>query len=111
MPDSLLIVILSLCLNIKKLTVGTTCHITDQIFDQIFVSNKMQWLEEVEIRNSEYLSMKTISNLLLYCDNLISILDPSCWNNVSGEEILELEEHMRMNNINMTLSEEQSDTR
>jgi len=110
-PRSLLVTILSLCLNLTKLTMGTSCLISDDCFDQVFLTNKFQYLSELEIRKTDLLTMKTISNLLLYCDNMHSILDLEGWSQVSQQELDELIEHMRTNNINIKFTESHNDSR
>ena len=59
-PESLLILILSLCINLKKLTIETPCRITDQCFEQVLINNKFQYLSQLEIRQSDLLTMKTV---------------------------------------------------
>ena len=58
--EKTLIVLLTLCLNIKKLTIGTSCLISDDCFDQVFISNKFQQLTDLEIRKTDLLTMKTV---------------------------------------------------
>ena len=110
-PDELIVCLLSLCLNLKILAIGSMCDITDQCFDQILVNNRLQYLEHVEIRRTELLTMKTISNLLLYCDNIKSILDIAGWSQVDPADLEELVIHMVQNNIDICLREEEKDSR
>ena len=110
-PEEMLVILLSLCLNIKTLSIGSMCEITDQCFDQIFASNKLQHLEEVEIRKSEFLTMRTVSNLLLYCDKIKSVLDLQAWAGVEEADLEELVIHMNQNNIDILLREEEKDGR
>ena len=110
-PEEMLVILLSLCLNIKTLAIGSMCEITDQCFDQILASNKLQHLGNVEIRKSEFLTMKTLSNLLLYCDNIKSVLDVQGWAGVEQADLEELVIHMKQNNIDILLREEEKDSR
>eukprot|EP00092_Neocalanus_flemingeri_P011127 GFUD01011983.1.p1 GENE.GFUD01011983.1~~GFUD01011983.1.p1 ORF type:complete len:587 (+),score=118.39 GFUD01011983.1:23-1783(+) len=110
-PDNLLVNILCLCINIKKLILGMHCQITDQCFDRIFPHNKFQYLEKIEIRKNDLLTMKTLSNILLYCDNIKTILDIEEWSKVDRDDLEELREHMRDNNIDIVLEEKQEDSR
>ena len=41
----------------------------------------------LEIRNSESLTMRTVSNILLYCDNIETILDLEGWSKVYQSDI------------------------
>jgi hypothetical protein len=109
--ENLLVKILSLCINIKKLILGMHCQITDECFDNIFPHNKFQYLEHIEIRKNDLLTMKTLSNILLYCDNIVSILDIDGWSRVDSDDLEELREHMRVNNIKIVLEEKQEDSR
>ena len=110
-PEEMLVILLSLCLNIKILAIGSMCEITDQCFDQILTSNKLQQLEQVEIRKSECLTMKTLSSLLLYCDNIKSILDIEGWAGVDRADLEELIIHMKQNNVDICLREQEEDSR
>ena len=110
-PEELIVCLLSLCLNLKILVMGSMCDITDQCFDQILINNRLQYLEHVEIRKTELLTMKTISNLLLHCDNIKSILDISGWTQVDPADLEELVLHMIQNNIDICLREEEKDSR
>ena len=110
-PEDLLVCLLSLCLNLKTLVIGSMCDITDHCFDQILMNNRLQYLELVEIRKTELLTMKTISNLLLYCDNIKSILDIAGWTQVDPADLEELVIHMIHNNIDICLREEEKDSR
>ena len=110
-PENLLVKILCLCINIKKLVLGMHCQITDQCFDRIFPQNKFQYLEQIEIRKNDLLTMRTLSNILLYCDNITSILDIDGWSKVDRDDLEELREHMRDNNIDIVLEEQQEDSR
>ena len=103
--------VVSLCLNLKSLVIGSMCDITDQCFDQILINNRLQYLEQVEIRRTELLTMKTISNLLLHCDNIKSILDIEGWAGVDRADLEELIIHMKQNNVDICLREQEKDSR
>ena len=47
----------------------------------------MPFYRHLEIRNSESLTMKTVSNILLYCDNIETILDLEGWSKVYQGDI------------------------
>ena len=65
-PEKLLVILLSLCINVKKITLGINCVIADSTFEKIFQNNKFQYLEEVEIKKNDELTMKTVNNFLLF---------------------------------------------
>eukprot|EP00092_Neocalanus_flemingeri_P012383 GFUD01013351.1.p1 GENE.GFUD01013351.1~~GFUD01013351.1.p1 ORF type:complete len:606 (+),score=129.36 GFUD01013351.1:29-1846(+) len=110
-PEKLLITLLSLCINVKKINLGISCGITDSTFDNIFPTNKFQYLEEVEIKKNDELTMKTLNNLLLYCDNIRSILDVTEWSKLNKSDLAELIFHMKENNIDLVLQEKSEDMR
>jgi hypothetical protein len=110
-PESLVTRILAHCLNIKKLTLGLHCQITDQCFDQILTENKFQYLEILEIRRSDFLTLRTVSNILLYCDNIHTILDMEGWTRVARVELEDLREHMKERNIDIVMEERREDAR
>ena len=47
----------------------------------------------------------------MYCDQLTSVMDVSCWSLVRPGDLEELELHMRTNNVDMVLMEAETDTR
>jgi len=110
-PEKLLVVILSLCINVKKINLGMNCGIGDSTFDQILSNNKFQYLEEIDIKKNDELTMKTLSSLLLYCDNLRSILDVDEWSKVNKSDLAELKYHMKESNIDLILQETPEDMR
>jgi len=110
-PENLLVEILCLCINIKRLILGMHCQITDQCFDKVLPRNRFQYLQQIEIRKNDFLTMKTLSNILLYCDNISSILDIEGWSKVNREDLEELRAHMRDSNIDIELEEKQEDAR
>ena len=110
-PEQLLIKILCLCLNIKRLTLGLHCQISDECFDKIFIENKLQNLETLEIRRSDLLTMKTVSNILLYCENITTMLDLEGWTKLDRPDLEELKEHMKERNIDIVMEEGREDDR
>ena len=110
-PETLVVKILSLCLNVKKIILGMHCQATDQCFDQVLMENKFQYLEQLEIRKTDLLTLKTVSNLLLYCDNITSILDIEGWSRVNRGDLEELKDHMRDTNIDIMMDERREDKR
>ena len=110
-PGKLLTLLLSLCINVKKLNIGINCGVNDEIFDNVFSNNKFQYLEKVEIKKNSELTLATLSNLLLYCDNLQSVLDVEEWSQVDKADLEELKYHMKENNIDLVLEEEPENMR
>ena len=85
--------------------------IGDSTFDQILSNNKFQYLEEIDIKKNDELTMKTLSSLLLYCDNLRSILNVDEWSKVNKSDLAELKYHMKESNIDLILQETPEDMR
>ena len=77
----------------------------------IFTNNKFQYLEHVDIKKNSELTLATVSNLLLFCDNLRSVLDVAEWSQVNKADLEELKYHMKENNIDLVLEEEPEDMR
>jgi len=112
-PHSILFSLLSLSVNIKSLNLGTgaAAGLTDEFFQEVFHNNSFNNLRHLEIRNNESLSMETVSSLLLYCDNIESILDLEGWSRVCQDDIEELESHMKLSNVNIKIRESERDSR
>ena len=111
MPEPLLVTLLSLSLNLTRLTLGSACQPTDQTFTWVLQNNQLQWLQkvtnshlikislrlhilccvQVDIRQSSSLTLETVASLLLHCDRLSSLLDLSGWERVSPGELAELQ--------------------
>lgn len=112
-PQSILSCLLGLSISVKRLGLGTgaAAGLTDDFFDEVLHNNKFVNLRHLEIRNSESLTMKTVSNILLYCDNIETILDLEGWSKVYQGDIEELEIHMKNCNVNIKLRESGRDSR
>ena len=96
-PEPLLILLLSACLNLRKLVIGMTPDIGDSTFQQVFSTNRLQvamkdqlyatectqHLETLEIRQNSRLTLLTLSCLLVQCDNLHTVLDIAGWQGVT----------------------------
>ena len=96
-PEPLLILLLSACLNLRKLMIGMTPDIGDSTFQQVFSTNRLQvamkdqlyatartqHLETLEIRQNSRLTLLTLSCLLVQCDNLHTVLDIAGWQGVT----------------------------
>ena len=97
-PEPLLVLLLSACLNLKKLVIGMTPDIADSTFQEVFSTNRLQvaakgqmlcthpltqHLETLEIRQNSGLTLLTLSCLLVQCDNLHTVLDVAGWQGVA----------------------------
>ena len=110
-PKSVMATIISLGLNIKRLELGINTKLTDEFFDEVFKVNKLKHLEHLVIKGNHDLSMRTVSNVLFYCDKIMTMLDLDCWNGVDEEELQELSDHLNKNNADIVLREKEKDLR
>ncbi|XP_076247108.1 uncharacterized protein LOC143187050 isoform X1 [Calliopsis andreniformis] len=96
--------LLSHCINIKFIQLGSSTGIGDETMRKIFSQNPLSKLEELKILYSHDLSMKTIQLLMQNCDNLRRLSELEGWQGISPAELNIFREELRRTNINLDTS-------
>nr|XP_031825877.1 uncharacterized protein LOC116424082 isoform X2 [Nomia melanderi] len=96
--------LLSHCINIKFIQLGSSTGIGDEAMRRILLQNPMNKLEELKILYSHDLSMKTIQLLMENCDNLRRLSELENWQGVSSAELNLFREELKNTNTNLDTS-------
>merc|ERR1712150_30730 len=104
--------ILSVGLNVKHISLGMNTEISDQVWQNVLKNNQLANLETVSIQKSgNAFTIKGIELLILNCDKLKVLKDPTCFGGVHENEVKILKLRIREENLNLRLEEEQEKIR
>ena len=108
----LLTFILSTCLNVKHIFLGMNTDISDRVWENILQNNTLSNLETISIQKSgKGFTIKGIELLILNCDNLKVLKDPTCFEGVHENEVKILKLRIREENLDLRLEEEEEKVR
>lgn len=96
--------LLSHCVNIKFIQLGSSTGIGDKTMARVLSKNPMHKLEELKILYSDDLSMKTVRLLMQNCDNLRRLSELESWQGISIDELDVFQNELRINNIDLDIS-------
>ncbi|XP_046413949.1 F-box/LRR-repeat protein 7-like [Neodiprion pinetum] len=96
--------LLSHCVNIKFIQLGSSTGIGDDTMARVLSKNPMNKLEELKILYSDDLSMKTVRLLMQNCDNLRRLSELESWQGISLAELNVFQSELRINNIDLDIS-------
>lgn len=96
--------LLSHCVNIKFIQLGSSTGIGDDTMARVLTKNPMNKLEELKILYSDDLSMKTVKLLMQNCDNLRRLSELESWQGISIAELDSFQKELRVNNVDLDIS-------
>ncbi|XP_076685474.1 uncharacterized protein LOC143377727 isoform X1 [Andrena cerasifolii] len=96
--------LLSCCINIRFIQLGSSTGIGDETMRRIFLGNPLSKLEELKILYSHDLSMKTVQLLMQYCHNLRRLSELESWQGISPAELNSFKEQLKSTNTNLDIS-------
>lgn len=96
--------LLSHCINIKFIQLGSSTGIGDETMARVLSKNPMNKLEELKLLYSSDLSMKTVRLLMQNCDNLRRLSELESWQGISITELDIFQNELRINNIDLDIS-------
>ncbi|XP_029053554.2 uncharacterized protein LOC114881080 [Osmia bicornis bicornis] len=96
--------LLSHCVNIKFIQLGSSTGIGDETMRKILLKNSMKKLEELKILYSHDLSMKTVQLLMQNCDNLRRLAELESWGGISPTELNIFRNELKCTNTNLDTS-------
>ncbi|XP_012262664.1 uncharacterized protein LOC105689879 [Athalia rosae] len=96
--------LLSHCINIKFIQLGSSTGIGDDTMARVLSKNPMNKLEELKILYSDDLSMKTVRLLMQNCDNLRRLSELESWQGISMAELNVFQNELRIINIDLDIS-------
>jgi ribonuclease P/MRP protein subunit RPP40 len=90
--------------KIKFIHFGTHISTDDMLFEKIFLHNALEYLEELQILHSDYLTIKTAYDLIKNCNNLTKLFELENWLNVTPLKLDELKEYIKQHNLDVDLT-------
>ncbi|KAJ9598322.1 hypothetical protein L9F63_011000 [Diploptera punctata] len=97
--------LLSFCVNIKRIQIGHTENIDDTMMERVFRCNPMISLEMIIlISSTNALSMRTVRYLVNSCPNIYLLGDLREWNQITEEEIRDFQSEIRSCNLDISLA-------
>ena len=104
---NLLTFMLSFCLNVRHISLGMNTEISDNVWEDVLQNNRLTNLETLAIQKSgKGFTVKGIELLILNCDQLKMLKDPTCFEGVHENEIKILKLRIREENLDLRLEEE-----
>ena len=104
---NLLTFILSFGLNVKHISLGTNTEISDNVWENVLEDNRLAHLETLAIQKSgKSFTVKGIELLILSCDKLKVLKDPTSFEGVHENEVKILKLRIREENLDLRLEEE-----
>lgn len=95
--------LLSHCINIKCIQLGSSTGIGDETMAKVLAVNPMRKLEELKILFSDNLSMQTVQFLMTRCDNLRVLTELESWQGITAEELETFRKYLILNNIDLDI--------
>lgn len=96
--------LLSYCINVKFIQLGSSTGIDDATMRRILLRNPMSHLEELKILYSADLSMSTVKLLMKNCHNLRRLSELESWQGISSAELEIFRRDIRFNNVDLDTS-------
>lgn len=93
--------LLSTCLQIKTIKLGTLVPTSDYLFDRVLSRNPMEHLEELSIVCSDGLTIATAYKLLEVCPKLTVLNELEGWVRIQDFELAKLKTFIQHNNFDV----------
>ena len=90
--------------RLKFVHFGTQIITTDEFFEKVFLRNELNYLEEIRILHSDYLTLKTAYALVNNCVRLEKLFEIESWLNVMPWEFDELKSYIKVKNFDVDLT-------
>lgn len=102
--DEQLLFILTNCLNIEFIHIGTAIQLTDDFVFKILDKNPMIYLKELRIMQSDFLTMTSIERIIQTCMSLEVLVELESWTLLTDNDREYVKNYIRINNYNVDTS-------
>lgn len=93
--------ILSNCLNVEYIHIGTALQLTDDLVTQILDKNPLIYLKELRIMQSDYLTMLSIDRIIQSCLSLEVLIEIESWSLLTDNDREYIRNYIVVNNYNI----------
>lgn len=102
--DDQLIFILSNCLNVEYVHLGTAIQLTDDLIFKILDKNPLIYLKELRIMQSDFLTMTSIERIIQSCMSLELLVELESWTLLTDSDREYIKNYIKVNNYNVSTS-------
>lgn len=102
--DEQLSFILSNCLNVDFIHIGTAVQLTDDFFAKILDTNPLIYLKELRIMKSDFLTIRSVERIIQSCMSLETLVELECWSMLLESDVEYIRNYIRVNNFNIDTS-------
>lgn len=97
--DEQLTFVLSNCLNVEFIHIGTAVQLTDDLMFDILDKNPLIYLNELRIMQSDLLTMLTVDRLIQSCISLKVLVELESWTMLSENDREYVKNYIKINNF------------
>lgn len=102
--DEQLLFIITNCLNVEFIHLGTAIQLTDDTVFKILDKNPLIYLKELRIMQSDFLTMISIERIIQSCMNLEILVELESWTLLTDNDREYVKNYIRINNYNVDVS-------
>lgn len=99
--DDQLFFILSNCLNVDYIHLGTAVNVTDEFMFKLLDKNPLIHLKEFRIMQSDFLSMLSVERIIQSCMSLEILLELESWSLLSDTDRDYIRNYIKISNFNI----------
>lgn len=96
-----LLFILTNCLNVQFIHIGTAIQLTDDVMFKILDKNPLIYLKELRIMQSDYLSMISVDRIIQSCMSLEILVELESWSLLTENDREHIRNYIKINNYNI----------
>ncbi|XP_038208828.1 uncharacterized protein LOC119830059 [Zerene cesonia] len=102
--DEQLSFLLSNCLNIEFIQIGTAVQLTDEFVFKILEKNPLIYLRELRIMQSDFLTIASIERIIQSCMSLEILVELESWSMLADSDRDYIKNYIKINNFNIDTS-------
>ncbi|KAG6446200.1 uncharacterized protein LOC115440973 isoform X2 [Manduca sexta] len=99
--DDQLLFLLTNCLNVEFIHIGTAVQLTDEFMFKILDKNPLIYLKELRIMQSDFLTMLSIDRIIQTCISLEILVELESWSLITENDREYIRNYIKINNFNI----------
>lgn len=99
-----LLFLLSNCINITFIQIGTAVQMTDEFLVKLLEKNPLIYLKELRIMQSDFLTIASIERIIQSCMSLEILVELESWSMLSDSDREYIKNYIKINNYNIDTS-------
>ncbi|XP_034827682.1 uncharacterized protein [Maniola hyperantus] len=102
--DEQLLFLLTNCINVEFIQIGTAIQLTDEFMFKILEINPMIYLKELRIMQSDFLTMLSVERIIQSCMSLEILVELESWSLITENDREYVRNYIKINNYNVDIS-------